>query len=349
MISAVILGATGYGGGELIRLLTLHPEVEFVDGWSVSRAGWPMSSVHPNLRKVVMGDFSEDRDWTEFAEVERLVVFAALPHGEFSKRLPMLEDAWSAAGLTDRVTVLDLSGDFRLNDEVSFGKAYGMEHPCPERLTDFVYGCPEWNRAEIIACSRIACPGSFATGLLLGIAPLGELGVERVTATGIVGSSSSGAIASEATHHPARANDFRAYKALVHQHPYEVQLMLRELGINMDFSFVPHSAPIVRGTYVTIQFDMPEVADLGDLVEAFESAYAGSPFVRIVDGPPRVESIVGSNFADIGLEAFGPQGVVMVALDNLLKGMAGQAVQCMNIALGLDETTGLWFPGVYPI
>lgn len=351
MVTAVVLGATGYGGGELLRLLHGHPEVEFIDGWSRTRAGKPLGSVHPNLRSVIPGDFSAEQDWEAYAECERLVVFSAMPHGEFAGRLPGLELAWEQAGLLPKLTVIDLSGDFRLRDDRAYEEAYHMAHPCPEHLSRWVYGLSEWNRTQIRKANRIANPGCFATAMALAMAPLIQLGVGRVSVFGITGSSGSGATPTEVTHHPTRDGDFRAYKMLRHQHEYEVRQVLRDHGADgLEFSFIPHSAPLVRGIFITAQFALPVGTTEDDLREAYHRAYGKEErsFVRLMEGSPRLAAVTGSNFVDLSLSVKSDEAVVMVALDNLMKGMASQAVQNMNLALGLPEESGLWFPGIYP-
>jgi len=261
-MDVVILGASGYGGGELLRLLSAHPQFRSVVGVSRQHVGKDIGTVHPNLRGVQRGLFVETPDWRQLAQSERPVVFAAMPHGEFARRLPDLEAQWQQVGLAERLTVIDLSGDFRLADGAAFSQSYGGEHPCPEHLGSFVYGLSEWRAAEIRDAKRIANPGCFATALQLALLPLADLGAlapSWVAVSAITGSSGSGASASDTTHHPTRANDFRAYKMLAHQHEGEIRRTLAEQGVQLDFAFVPHSAPLVRGIFATISFPAPEL------------------------------------------------------------------------------------------
>lgn len=328
---AVILGASGYGGGELLRWLAGHPGCASVRGTS-RHAGRAFSDVHPNLRGLVPGLLEASIPWQELAASERVVVFAALPHGELAGQLPGLEAAWAAAGIADKVLLVDLSTDFR-----------GVEH-----RPGFAYGLPEWNREALRGARRIACAGCFATALQLALIPLRGLDLGWMAATGATGSSGSGASPSEGTHHPLRAQDFRAYKVLTHQHLAEVRAAMAELGIGGDLAFVPQSAPMVRGIFMTLQFRLPEGMTGADLRARAEAAYRDSPFVRIVADSPRVGAVAGSGFCDLSVAAHGGSGAILTAIDNLGKGMAAQAVQCMNLALGLAETTGLWVPGSYP-
>jgi len=287
-------------------------------------------------------------DWHELDSAEHPVVFSAMPHGELAARLGQLEERWAALGLNDRLTLVDLSGDFRLRSPEAFAAAYGSTHPCPGRLRDFVYGLPEWTRAEVAGSRRIAAAGCFATALQLALLPLRGLDLGFIAATAVTGSSGSGATASETTHHPTRANDFRAYKVLRHQHLPEVCATMARAGIGGSMAFVPQSAPLVRGIFATLQFALPPGLDAVALAERATEACAGEPFLRLVEGSPRVAAVVGSNFADLAVAAVNGHGVVMVALDNLAKGMAGQAIQCLNVALGLPETAGLRVAGAYP-
>lgn len=350
VMDIAILGASGYGGGELLRLLANHPRLRSVTGASRQHVGKAIGSVHPHLCGLVPGTFVETPDWTALAASDCPAVFAAMPHGEFAKQLPRLEAEWREAGLADRLTVIDLSGDFRLADGAAFSRSYGGEHPCPERLRDFVYGLPEWRRKALRGARRIANPGCFATALQLGLLPLGKLGAYTptwVSVTAATGSSGSGASPSDTTHHPTRANDLRAYKVLAHQHEGEVRRTLAEQGAGLDFAFVPQSAPLVRGIFASIVFPAPGL-ERATLRAAFESCYGAARFVRLVDGTPRVAAVAGSNFADIAVEARAGSACVLVAIDNLVKGMAGQAIQNLNIAMGWEEDLGLRIGGLFP-
>lgn len=351
-IHACILGATGFGGGELMRLLAAHPDVQRVDGSSRSAAGKPFQNTHPHLHGIVDGAFVAAPDWKSMAESSHPVLFAAMPHGEFAAQWRALAQEIETAGLSERLTVIDLSGDFRLHDADTFARHYGHVHPCPEWLGRFHYGLPECKSvpldANAEATTLIANPGCFATAVQLALLPLRELPDPGLIAVaGITGSSGSGAQPSATTHHPTRANDFRAYKLAGHQHLGEVEQLFEDCG-GRSVSFIAHSAPMVRGIFVTAQFALPQGSDAAGLAQAYAEAYATAPFVRLVEGSPRVAQVVGSNFCDIGIQVNGDTAIVMTALDNLVKGMAGQAVQNMNLALGLPETAGLMQAPLYP-
>jgi N-acetyl-gamma-glutamyl-phosphate reductase len=354
-VHAVILGAAGYGGGELLRLLGAHPAVAAISAASRSHAGQPFHKAHPQLRGVVAGDFVAEPDWAR-AQASRaagleVVVFAALPHGEFGERYPALLREWQALGLAEALTVIDLSGDHRLADAAAYARHYGKPHPHPANLGAFVYGLPEWQRERIAAPSstgkRIANPGCFATALQLALLPLLAAGLplDWVAVSGTTGSSGSGALPSDTTHHPTRANDYRAYKPLVHQHLGEAERLIAAHRQATKVSFVPHSAPLVRGVSCTLHARVPDARGAAEQVRAY---YAAEPFVRVVEGAPRVAVVAGSNFCDLGVAADGELLVVMTALDNLVKGMAGLAVQNMNLALGLDERAGLMQAPIFP-
>jgi N-acetyl-gamma-glutamyl-phosphate reductase len=347
-IDAVIFGASGYGGGELLYWLSRHPEVRSVRGTSRKLNGKAFSTAHPHLRSVVDGQFESEIDWQDLARSEQPVVFSALPHGELSGQLRELESAWSRAGISQRMLLVDLSADFRVPDPRVFHQLNGFEHPCPELLPEFVYGLPEWNSAAIKRAKRIASPGCFATALQLALLPLRELQIDFIAASAVTGSSGSGTSPILATHHPTRANDFRAYKILTHHHTAEVEMAMAACNINGRLGFVPHSGPFVRGIFATLQFGNGNALHPSALQARAAAAFDGCPFVRIVEGSPRVAAVAGTNFADIGVAANENTSVVMVALDNLGKGMAGQAVQAMNIALGVPETTALWQPARFP-
>ena len=328
-VDVLILGASGYGGGELLRWLSMHPVVASLRGTARSHAGKPFHAQHPNLRGLVEGTFEAEPDWTALAQSAHPVLFSALPHGELAKQWPAFEAAWNALGLADRLTVIDLSADFRLDPA-------------------WVYGLVDWQPSRMQGAKRIANPGCFATALELALLPLVEWRPAFVAVTAATGSSGSGAAPSDTTHHPTRANDFRAYKMLTHQHEAEVLRALATAGWAAPLSFVPQSAPMVRGIFAVAQFPLPAGIEVGALRAHFEGFYKDRFFIRMVDGSPRVTATTGSAFADIGVAARNGHGAVMVALDNLGKGMAAQAVQNLNLALGLPEWTGLKVAGAFP-
>lgn len=349
-LRVTILGGSGYGGGELLRLLSQHSKVGVLRAVSRKQAGEPFWKSHPNLRGVVQGSFDGEPDWGALAGAEHPVVFSAMPHFELAQQLPALEAAWKGAGLQDKLTLIDLSGDFRLDDASAFERAYGKPHPHPQGLGRFIYGLPEWRRQKLAGARRIASPGCFATAIQLALLPFAgmqDLGFMAVSAA--TGSSGSGASPGEGAHHPARAQDFRAYKVLAHQHEAEITRLLDvEKTSGYSLGFVPHSAPMVRGIYATVQFQARDL-DAEAVTSRIETAFKGAPFVRLLGSePPRVGAVAGSNFCDVGWQVRGGSVAVMAAIDNLVKGMAGQAIQNMNLALGFPETEGLMQPGTYP-
>ncbi len=329
-MKAIILGASGYGGGELFRWLLQHPKIESIEGTSRSNAGKTISSVHPNLLGIAEGDFLESIDWTKYVHEEKLIVFACMPHGEFKDQYYLLENEWGKLGLSERILLIDLSDDFRVDSH-------------------FVYGLSEINKDQIKGSRRISNPGCFATALQLGILPLAPYRPEHIFISAITGSSGSGYSASSTTHHPTRSNDFRAYKMLSHQHEAEILNSCSQKDWNPILSFVPQSSSLVRGIFATIQLTQNESMKASDIPMVFKDFYRNTFFVRWVNGTPRVLSTVGSNFADVHVMVQNDKVLVMVALDNLGKGMASQAIQNMNLALGFPEWTGLRQAGPYPL
>src|SRR3989449_2510064 len=247
--------------------------------------------------------------------------------------------------------VIDLSGDFRLRDASAFARHYGREHSAMDAQAQFVYGLTETNR-EVIKTSRcVANPGCFATATLLGLAPLvaNNLLSCRVIVDAKTGSSGSGAKAAANTHHPQRSNSFYAYKPFVHQHVPEIEQELKSVGDwNNELIFMTHSLPVSRGIFASIYTETKTELSAADARAMFADFYRESFFVRLVDGSPDVNWVKTTNFCDIGFAARGHQLVVFTAIDNLVKGAAGQAVQNMNLMFGFDEKTGLTLTGSNP-
>ena len=349
-VDVAILGASGFGGGELLRLLLAHPNVARIDAISRSHAGKAIAGMHPHLRGLTSDTFKAELDFA--ASQNPLVLFAALPHGEFAKLMPEL-----CQRLPANATVIDLSADFRLRSSAAFEAAYGYAHPCSEHLPSFVYGLPEANSGNLASAKRIANPGCFATAIALALLPLVTLPYDfgRIHISAVTGSSGSGTQPGAGTHHPSRAHDFRAYKILAHQHESEIQACLadvaRQLGGSArapEFSLVPHSAPMVRGIFATCQFELPALVPPQELIQAYRQRYQHSRFVNVIDESPRSAAVAGSNFCDLSIHIVGSSVAVLCAIDNLGKGMAGQAVQNMNLALGLPEATGLMAAALFP-
>lgn len=339
MIKAAIIGGSGYAGGELLRLLLWHPGVQLTAVTSHSHTGKPVSAVHPNLVKLTDLQFAPE-DLEVIAE-EADVVFFALPHGEALARIP---------GVVGQARVLDLGGDFRLKDAKIYAQSYKLPHTAPDLLAEAVYGLTEWNREAIAAAQLVACPGCFPTGALLALLPLARAGALSgpVVIDSKTGSSGSGNKPVEGTHHPERAYDFRAYGLFNHRHAPEIsQELERAAGASLDVIFTPHSAPMVRGIFTTAYAFLPEPVTLAQLTALYEEAYGAEPFIRLVE-QARSAVVAHSNFCDISLACSGRKVIVTSALDNLVKGAAGQALQNMNVMFDLPETTGLLFPGTHP-
>ncbi|HYP02725.1 MAG TPA: N-acetyl-gamma-glutamyl-phosphate reductase, partial [Pyrinomonadaceae bacterium] len=269
-------------------------------------------------------------------------VFLALPHGQALEIAPRLPAS---------VRVIDLSGDFRLNDASEFLEHYGREHTATELQREFVYGLTETNREAIKRARLVSNPGCFATATLLGLAPLVASGQiqGRVIVDAKTGSSGSGAKAAANTHHPQRMNSFYAYKPFTHQHVPEIEQELRSVGDwASELVFMTHSLPVARGIFASIYCETKDALAEDAARELFEEFYRDSFFVRIVKGSPDINWVKTTNFCDLGFAARGRSLVVFSAIDNLVKGAAGQAVQNMNLMFGLDEREGLMLMGSNP-
>jgi N-acetyl-gamma-glutamyl-phosphate/LysW-gamma-L-alpha-aminoadipyl-6-phosphate reductase len=344
---ASILGGSGYGAAEIIRRLLIHPDVELVRVASIDYVGELLSAAHPNLEGLSSLTFENLSPEDAAAGMD--VVFLGLPHKVSSTTVPRL--------LASGAIIIDLSGDFRLRDAALYEKYYGAVHPCPELLERAVYGLPELNREAIRSAKLIASPGCFATTIELGLLPLAKAGLLEgaVETVGITGSSGSGAAPQAGTHHPVRAQNLRTYKPLTHQHLPEIAQTLALAGAkNLVQHFVPVSAPLARGIFATSFARVPAGVSKGQIGEAFAKTFEGEPFVRVPKKRlPEVVAVSGSNYVEVGFELGPVEGDSRVvacfsAIDNLIKGGAGQAVQSMNLVLGLDETTTLKDAGGFP-
>ncbi|MFV1958914.1 MAG: N-acetyl-gamma-glutamyl-phosphate reductase [Planctomycetota bacterium] len=342
-IRAAILGGRGYGGMELSRLLLQHPDVELTAVTSRSEEG-RVEALHPHLTGFT--DLAFTRESPEVLReiaASSDVLFLARPHGVSAREAHDLLEA------APQVTAIDLAGDHRLRDAALYPAWYGFEHPHPDVLAHVVYGLPECGgRQDLVRAAGasgarlVANPGCHATAALLALWPLARAGLLAGPAavTSVTGSSGSGAGPRPGAHHPTRFANFRAYRPLRHQHLPEIVQALD--GARVDL--VPCSAPMARGIYATALAPVP--AGREDEVEpAFRGRYEGEPFVRLRAAPPELRHVVGTNFADLSVVVWEGVACVTVAIDNLGKGMAGTAVQNLNILFGLEETAGLWRPG----
>jgi N-acetyl-gamma-glutamyl-phosphate reductase common form len=336
-----IFGGSGYGGSELLRLLLFHPKAEIVFVTANEQAGKAVGEIHRNLHGLTDLTFSSATD--DLADVKNVdCVFLALPHGQAMDVVPKLPTG---------VKAIDLSGDFRLRSKEEFEKHYKQAHTAMNAQTGFVYGLTETNREAVKRARLIANPGCFATATLLGLAPLVANDVidGRVIVDAKTGSSGSGAKAAANTHHPQRTNSFYAYKPFTHQHVPEIEQELKNVGDwTSELVFMTHSLPVARGIFASIYVEAKQQVTLEQLHRMFEDFYHDSFFVRLVSGSPDINWVKTTNFCDIGFAVRGKQVVVFSALDNLVKGAAGQAIQNMNLMFGLDETTGLKLVGTNP-
>ena len=337
-IKVAILGGSGYGGSELLRILLFHPNVEIVFVTANEHAGKAVGDVHRNL--LGLTDLTFVKQPETFDEVE--CVFLALPHGQAMSIVP---------NLPKQIKAIDLSGDFRLRDQSTFEQHYKQPHTAMDQQAEFVYGLTETNREAIRSARLIANPGCFATATLLGLAPLvaHDLLDGRVIVDAKTGSSGSGAKAAANTHHPQRMNSFYAYKPFTHQHVPEIEQELQHVGDwTNELVFMTHSLPVARGIFASIYAELKRALSAAELRAIFAHYYADSFFVRLVDGSPDINWVKTTNFCDLGFAARGKQIVIFSAIDNLVKGAAGQAVQNMNLMFGLEETTGLKLVGTNP-
>jgi N-acetyl-gamma-glutamyl-phosphate reductase common form len=336
-----IYGGSGYGGSELLRILLFHPEVEIVFVTANEQAGKAVSEVHRNLYGLTDLHFRiAPEDPAELAHLD--CIFLALPHGQAMDVVP---------SLPEKVKAIDLSGDFRLRDQKIFEQHYGRAHTAMHLQSEFVYGLTETNREAIKRARLIANPGCFATATLLGLAPLVASGLlsGRVIVDAKTGSSGSGAKAAANTHHPQRMNSFYAYKPFTHQHLPEIEQELGNVGDwKSELVFMTHSLPVSRGIFSSNYLEAKESLTAEKLHSIFAEFYRDSFFVRLVNGSPDINWVKTTNFCDLGFASRGQQIVVFSALDNLVKGAAGQAVQNMNLMFGLDEKTGLMLTGSNP-
>lgn len=338
-----IVGGGGYVGGELLRLLLAHPALEVAQVVSQSQAGRHVHRVHPNLR---------GRSALSFIAPERLepcdVLFLALPHGEAAKTFDRYVDA--------ATKIVDCSADFRLSDPETYARWYGTEHPAPDYLSQFVYGLPERCRDAIAGTRFVSGIGCNAAVTILALAPLVDAGaLQHAVADVKVGSSEAGGRPSASSHHPERSGAVRSFMPTGHRHQGEIR---QTLGEGFELSFSVTSVELVRGALITAHCFLTAPATERELWEMYRGAYGAEPFVRIVaqkTGPyrlPEPKILAGSNYCDVGfvVDEDSPSNrvVVVAALDNLMKGAAGSAVQSMNVMMGWEETAGLEFAGLHP-
>ena len=341
-----VLGASGYVGGELLRLLLDHPKVTVAQVTSERLAGKLVTTAHPNLRSRTDLRFSRMDDLQPCD-----LLFAALPHGSFARKFGEVRSV--------APRIIDMSADFRLRSADAYRRWYGHDHPAPSALADFVYGIPELHRTAIASASCVTGAGCLATTAILALRPLFMAGVvanREVYIEAKVGSSAAGNKESASSHHPERSGAVRSFQPTGHRHTGEVVQELSTDGVP-TVHFSATAIELVRGILVTAHVRLAKDLDTKAIWKLFRAAYADEPFIRIVKEArgvfryPEPKILSGSNYCDVGFErdAHGDRVVVLGALDNLMKGAAGNGVQAMNVMAGWDERTGLAFPGLHPV
>jgi len=344
-IPAVILGASGYVGGELLRLIAGHPNFELAAAVSDSAAGKPVGDVFGHLATACADKaFVAHDTWLNHVDSGGdLALFSAAPHGASASVIAAAIDACDGKGV--KVHVVDSSADFRFAKQADWETIYNAKHGAPQLLDKFVCALPE--HVDSVDVAHIGHPGCFATASTLATVPLIQSGLTEaeVFISGITGSTGSGKSPSAGTHHPERNSNFYAYKPLAHRHAPEVAALAESSsGRPTKVHFVPHSGPFARGIHVTLQAKAKESVTVEQLREVYEQSYGSAPFIQLINGTPRIKNVVASNQCHISVAADGDTVVVMAAIDNLVKGAAGGAMQWMNRLWGLPETAGLDMP-----
>ncbi len=351
MMRIGIIGGTGYVGGELLRILLLHPQAEVTMVTSRQSAGEYVFNLHPNLRGLTQLKFVPQ----DIAELQKNcdLIFTATPHGGSQNLVPKLLEA----GLK----VIDMSADFRLKNPADYETYYGWKHAHPELLKEAAYGMPELHREEIKKARLVGCPGCMATATILALIPVVKAGLvekNRIVADLKVGSSGGGSKPTVASHHPERSGGVRPYQVVGHRHIGEVEQEVNSVSSEpVTLSFTPHAVNMVRGILVTIHTFPNKPIEAKDVWKALRSMYGTEPFIRIVKYQkgcyqlPDPKVTQGTNYCDVGFE-IDPHAnrlLMFSAIDNMVKGASGQGVQCLNLMMGIDETTGLKSTGFHPM
>jgi N-acetyl-gamma-glutamyl-phosphate reductase common form len=343
-IPTIVLGGTGYVAGELLRLIAAHPQLELAAAISESQAGETIKSVFPHLQNVFGDQRYISRDKVGDHLHGAVAMFSAAPHGASAGMIAELLEL--AEKQNCQLTVVDASADFRFASASAYEAVYDQPHGAPQLLDLFSSGLPEHmaNPDQ----PHIGHPGCFATAMLLGTVPMLAMDLiePQVHAFGITGSTGSGRSPIASTHHPLRHANLYAYKPLAHRHAPEVTGITEALTeTKPELHFIPHSGPFARGIHMTLQATLKQPLSGEQLRAKLTEFYKDKPFVEIVTGTPRIKDVVGSNYAHIGVAVEGNSVAIFIAIDNLMKGAAGGAVQWMNRLLELDETLGLTTPG----
>lgn len=346
MVKIGIVGGTGYGGVELVRILTGHPKVELTYIGSSSHIDTPYSKIYPSLRGMV--DISCERLDVDLIASKCQVIFLSTPHGVAMK---MVSDL-----LKRGLKVIDLSADYRLKDAGTYEAWYGITHTDKANLSKVVYGLPELFREEIKKAKLVANPGCYPTATTLGLLPLLKdqlIDTKQIVVDAKSGVSGAGRRA-EVGYSYSEVNDsLKAYGVTTHRHTPEIEQSLSTVtGEKIMIQFTPHLVPMTRGILASLYLNLKERKDAGELLSLFRDYYQGAPFVTILDEGeiPATKNVYGSNYCQIGLvvDKRTQRVIILSVIDNLVKGAAGQAVQNMNLMLGFDEVEGLDFSGIYP-
>ncbi len=342
MVKAAIVNVTGYAGVELARLLARHPDVEITEVTGRSRAGERLADAFPHLADLdleIVPKVSESAD----------VVFVALPHTAAAEAVPDLLD--------NGARIVDISADFRLHDAAVYENWYKTDHPAKELLSDAVYGLPELHADEVRSARIVANPGCYPTGAILALAPVAEMTAPDIIIDSKSGVSGGGRSPTLTNHYSEVNESCHAYGLGGHRHLPEIEQELAELRSKPDaglpdlcITFVPHLVPMTRGILTTAYARLEQPLSGGDIESIYTDFYRNAPFVRVVDQPPRTKQAWGSNFCLVHptIDARTGRLLVIAAIDNLVKGASGQAIQNMNLMFGLDETASIGQTPIYP-
>ncbi len=345
-VPVLLLGGTGYVAGELLRLLAGHPELRLAAVSSEKQAGEAVAAAFPHLAAAYpeLTFVGREALAAEVARHPRLALLSAAPHGAAAGVIAELLARAEAAG--SALTVVDVSADFRFRDAAAYAAVYGHPHPAPERLAEFSCAVPEHLAGT--PTPHAAHPGCFTTATLLAAVPLLALGLvePELTVVAVTGSTGAGRSLGATTHHPARRSNLFAYSPLAHRHEPEMRALAQAAtGVAAEIFFVPQAGPLARGIYATVTGRLRQPLPAAEVRQALAEFYAGSPFVAVEAGAPQLSTVAGSNLACLGVAVSGHRVVVLSAIDNLVKGAAGGALQWLNRLLGFPEALGLAAPG----
>ncbi len=344
-IPTIVLGGTGYVSGELLRLISGHPNLDLKAVLSDSQPGERIAQFFAHLAPV-LGEmkFSGLQEVADIvSSLPQSAIISAAPHGVAAKLIDELLVAAESKGAKPRV--IDISADYRYSTAAAYEAVYKHAHGAPTRIAQFSCAVPE--HLPRLRTPHVAHPGCFATAVLLSSVPLLKLGLvePRLFVSGVTGSTGSGRTPVAGTHHPQRHSDLYAYNPLSHRHTPEIIALAQSASdVAADFSFVPHSGPFARGIHVTVQATASKAIKTAELVAALSDFYRGQPFVHVGPNMPHVKDVSGSNYAFLSAAASGNSIAVMCAIDNLVKGAAGGAIQWLNRMFELDQTAGLQAP-----